>query len=109
MWGRSNLSEFEYIVNTGHEGTAKTRVRSLLPCVCLCVSMCRGGVPLWCCHSSVAGHKPVAGTSLVQGKEKWPLQPVGSPWLMAPLAFLLLFGRGEQLGGSGEWPKAAAG
>lgn len=57
----------------------------------------------------MARHKHVAGTSLVEGNEKWPLQPVGSPWLMASLAFLLLFGRGEQLGGSGEWPKAAGG
>ena len=55
----------------------------------------------------MAGHKSVAGTSAVEGNEKWPLQPVGSPWLMAPLAFLLLFGHGEQFRGSGEWPKAA--
>lgn len=57
----------------------------------------------------MARHKAVAGTTLVEGYQKWPLQPAGSPCLMAPLAFLFLFGHGEQLGGSGELPKAAGG
>lgn len=51
-----------------------------------------------CCRNEPGGRQ-----------RKEPLQPVGSPWLMAPLAFLLLFGHGEQFRGSGEWPEAAVG
>lgn len=88
MRDRNNLSESECLINM-----SERRVQgNCSEFAALCVL---AGVPvsarrsLQCCSSFVAGHKLVAGMRLVEGNRNWPLQPVVSPWLVAPLAFLL--------------------
>lgn len=109
MRGRNNLNEFECIINVG-----RMRVQPKLlfgvccpVCACLCYVSVRNSLLVlpWLCGWAKACCRNEPG-----GRQwKVPLQPVGRPWLMAPLAFLLFFGHGEQFRGSGEWPEAAVG